>query len=76
MKDTVSALSAGDRIRNYEIQCLAGKGGMGFVYRALDTEFGGQQSSMTSAVCSLTSYMKNDSFLGLCQSGHGPNWNN
>src|SRR5215470_2250973 len=37
MEDTLSVLSAGDRIRNYEIQCLAGRGGMGCVYKALDT---------------------------------------
>ena len=36
-EDTLSVLSAGDRIRNYEIQCLAGRGGMGCVYKALDT---------------------------------------
>ena len=38
MEDTLSVLSAGDRIRNYEIQCLAGRGGMGCVYKALDTK--------------------------------------
>lgn len=38
MEDNISVLSAGDRIRNYEIQCLAGRGGMGYVYKALDTK--------------------------------------
>src|SRR5215210_8008608 len=31
-------LEAGTRIGKYEIQSLAGEGGMGLVYRALDTE--------------------------------------
>ena len=38
MEDTARAFAAGDRIANYEIQGLAGAGGMGVVYRALDTK--------------------------------------
>jgi len=38
MEDTVSAFNLGDRIKNYEIKGLAGIGGMGFVYKALDTK--------------------------------------
>jgi len=38
MEETVRALSAGDRVCNYEILGLAGVGGMGFVYKARDTK--------------------------------------
>ena len=33
-------IEAGTRIGKYEVQSLAGEGGMGLVYRALDTELG------------------------------------
>jgi serine/threonine-protein kinase len=38
MEDTVRTFAAGDHIANYEIQGVAGAGGMGVVYRALDTK--------------------------------------
>jgi serine/threonine protein kinase/Flp pilus assembly protein TadD len=38
MEDTLRTFAAGDHIANYEIQGLAGAGGMGVVYRALDTK--------------------------------------
>jgi serine/threonine protein kinase/Flp pilus assembly protein TadD len=38
MEDKARTFAAGDRIANYEIQGLAGAGGMGVVYRALDTK--------------------------------------
>jgi len=37
MEDTVRTFAAGDHIANYKIQGIAGAGGMGVVYRALDT---------------------------------------
>jgi eukaryotic-like serine/threonine-protein kinase len=36
--DAISTLSAGDRVGNYQILGLAGAGGMGMVYRALDVK--------------------------------------
>jgi eukaryotic-like serine/threonine-protein kinase len=36
--DAISTLSAGDRVGNYQILGLAGVGGMGMVYRALDVK--------------------------------------
>ena len=36
MPDAISTLSAGDRVGHYQILGLAGAGGMGMVYRALD----------------------------------------
>jgi serine/threonine-protein kinase len=38
MEDTARTFAAGDHIAKYEIQGLAGAGGMGVVYRALDTK--------------------------------------
>ncbi len=38
MPDTAHNLSAGDRVGNYQILALAGVGGMGVVYKALDTK--------------------------------------
>ncbi len=38
MPDAITTLSAGDRVGNYQILGLAGVGGMGMVYRALDVK--------------------------------------
>jgi serine/threonine protein kinase/Tfp pilus assembly protein PilF len=38
MEETAKSLAAGDRVLNYEILDLAGLGGMGIVYKALDTK--------------------------------------
>src|SRR5215831_18133906 len=38
MEETAKSLAAGDRVLNYEILDLAGVGGMGIVYKALDTK--------------------------------------
>src|SRR5215467_345736 len=38
MEETARSFTAGDRVLNYEIVDLAGVGGMGIVYKALDTK--------------------------------------
>jgi len=38
MEETAKSLTAGDRVLNYQILGLAGQGGMGLVYKALDTK--------------------------------------
>jgi eukaryotic-like serine/threonine-protein kinase len=40
--DATTTLSAGDRVGNYRILGLAGAGGMGMVYRALDVKLDGR----------------------------------